>query len=92
MQYAVLHPRSHSSGEPESSQIPRRLTNALAIESLGDTTKAGHPTESLPTKHRKRTATKRKTPAEARRGVCSIGHVPSEEFLPGSPDLWGLKR
>ena len=64
------------------------VTNALAIRTLRDTTKAGHSTEPLPAKHRKRGTTKRKKPAGPKQEAYrSIGPVPSE---PGLLEVGGL--
>ena len=55
----------------------RGVTNALAIKTFGDTTKTGRSTEPLPAKHRKRAATKEKTPANPKQEEAdrSIGHL-----------------
>ena len=61
----------------------RGVTNALAIKTLGDTTKTGRSTEPLPAKHQELATTKRKKPAGSKQEEAYrfIGHVPSEPGL-----------
>ena len=77
-----------SSGTRFYTRDPIRLVNrnhrrslnmrgVTTIKTLGDTTKAGRSTEPLPAKHRRRAATKKQTPANAKQEEAdrSVGHL-----------------